>query len=316
MKKIETAAVFGAGAIGAYFIWGLSDKLGENLYVIAEGERKERLEREGLWINQKNFALNVKTPKEAHGVDLLLVSTKYGALRESLDDIAGIVDEHTIVMSLLNGVDSEEIIGERIGMQHMVYSLMKISSERRGNRIVFDGQTAMGIYFGEKGIKEKTERVQAIETLFADTELHYKVCEDIETQIWIKYAFNVSYNLPQAILGCGIGAYKDSKYVKALRDKLRAEVVAVAGAKGIDISNPKKEVATPSPVWKRARYSTLQDLDAKRRTEVDMFAGAMMRMGRELGVPTPVSEVCFYMIKALEEKNDGKFEYECPTEQE
>lgn len=316
MKRIETAAVFGAGAIGAYFIWGLSDKLGENLYVIAEGERKERLEREGLWINQKNFALNVKTPREAHGVDLLLVSTKYGALRESLEDIAGIVDEHTIVMSLLNGVDSEEIIGERIGMQHMVYSLMKISSERRGNRIFFDGQTAMGVYFGEKGIREKTGRVQALEALFADTELHYKVCEDIETQIWIKYAFNVGYNLPQAILGCGIGAYKDSEYVRALRDKLRAEVAAVAGAKGIDISGPKKEVAVQSPVWKRARYSTLQDLDAKRPTEVDMFAGAMMRMGRELGVPTPVSEVCYYMIKALEEKNEGKFEYECPAEQE
>ena len=56
-------------------------------------------------------------------------------------------------------------------------------------------------------------------------------------------------------------------------------------------------------------YSTLQDLDAGRHTEIDMFSGALMRMGAELGIPTPYNEYTYHMIKALEEKNDGRFDY-------
>ena len=64
-----------------------------------------------------------------------------------------------------------------------------------------------------------------------------------------------------------------------------------------------------SAVPASARYSTLQDLDAGRHTEIDMFSGALVRMGKELGIPTPYNEYTYHMIKALEEKNDGKFDY-------
>ena len=64
-----------------------------------------------------------------------------------------------------------------------------------------------------------------------------------------------------------------------------------------------------------ARYSTLQDLDAGRHTEIDMFSGALIRMGKELGIPTPYNEFAYHMIKALEEKNDGKFDYTGPNQE-
>lgn len=307
--EIKTVAILGAGAVGAYFIWGLSEKFGENLWVIADGERKDRLSSDGLLINNRVYKLNVKTPDEARGVDLLLVSTKYGALQSVLHDIEMIVDEHTIVMSLLNGVDSEEIIGARIGMEHMVYSLMKIASERVGNSIVFDGPTTIGLMYGEADKTVPADRCLAIAKVFDGTELHYKICDDIIRQMWFKYALNVSQNQPQAMIGCGVGAYEDSVYVKEIRDKLRGEVVQIAKAKGIDISMPDAAAGKSTPIKKTARFSTLQDLDAKRHTEVDMFAGAMVRMGRELGIPTPYNEFTYNMIKALEEKNDGKFDY-------
>lgn len=307
--EIKTVAILGAGAVGAYFIWGLSKKMGKNLWVVADGERKERLSSEGLLINDKVYSLNIRTPDEARGVDLLLVSTKYGALQSVLHDIEMIVDEHTIVMSLLNGVDSEEIIGAKIGMEHMVYSLMKIASERVGNSIVFDGPTTIGLMYGEADKAEPADRCLAIAKVLEGTELHYKICDDIIRQIWFKYALNVSQNQPQAMIGCGVGAYDDSIYVKEIRDKLREEVVRVAKAKGIDISMPDAVAGKSTPIKKTARFSTLQDLDAKRHTEVDMFAGAMVRMGMELGIPTPYNEFTYNMIKALEEKNDGKFDY-------
>ena len=64
-----------------------------------------------------------------------------------------------------------------------------------------------------------------------------------------------------------------------------------------------------------ARYSTLQDIDAKRHTEIDMFSGALMRMGKELGIPTPYNEYTYHMIKAIEEKNDGRFNYNSDNEE-
>lgn len=306
--KMQTVAILGAGAIGGYFIWGLSEKLGENLWVVAEGERKERLERDGIVINGKQYALNVRTPKEAHGADLLLVSTKYGALRGSLDAIEEIVDEHTTVLSLLNGVDSEEIISERIGNEHMLYSMMKISAERKGNSVNFNGEVTPGVYYGEKGQKEPSERMLAIAELLEGTPLHYHMQEDIIRDLWLKFALNISYNLPQAILSVGFGAYADSEYVARLSECLNAEVETIAAAKGIDITSKSTE-GKPSQSVKKARYSTLQDLDAKRHTEVDMFSGAIVRMGKELNIPTPYNEFAYCAIKALEEKNDGKFDY-------
>ena len=84
----------------------------------------------------------------------------------------------------------------------------------------------------------------------------------------------------------------------------------IAEKKGIDFDKADTSSTFGSKVRDRARYSTLQDLDAGRHTEVDMFAGAVVRMGRELGIPAPYNEFTYHMIKALEEKNDGKFDYE------
>lgn len=111
------------------------------------------------------------------------------------------------------------------------------------------------------------------------------------------------------MLSVGVGAYSDSEHVAALRQGLVAELDAVAKAKGIDISLAAPTSTRGSKVFKRARYSTLQDIDAKRHTEIDMFSGAIIRMGKELGISTPYNEFTFHMIKALEEKNDGKFDY-------
>ena len=309
MKEIKTVAILGSGAVGAYFIWGLSKKLCNNLWIIADGERRIRLEKNGININGEKYDLNLKTPKEAKGVDLLLVAVKYPALGNALSDIAEIVDDDTIVLSLMNGVNSEKIIGGKIGMEHILYSMIKISSERIGNSIHFNGETTPGLYFGEAGQSEPSERMLAVKALLDGTPIHYHMSEDIITEIWEKFAINVSNNLPQAILSCGIGAYSDSIYAAHIFRKLREEVVAVAAAKGITLPTEADDLVSSGIVSKAARYSTLQDLDAKRHTEADMFAGAVVKMGKELGIPTPYNEVVFNIIKAMEEKNDGKFDY-------
>ena len=306
--EIKTVAVMGAGAVGGYFIWGLRQKLAENLWVVAQGSRARQLREQGLYINGERMPLHLRTPEQARGADLLLVATKYGALEASLPDIAAVADGHTVVMSLLNGVNSEDVIAGAVGRQAVLPAFMKIASERRGNAVFFDAQNTAGLYYGEQDSPAVSDRMRAVAALLDGTPLHYHMVEDIQRQIWFKYALNVSQNLPQAVLGVGVGAYADSVHAAYLRDTLRAEVAALAAAKGIDIAAPG-EVGTTSPSAKRARYSTLQDLDAGRHTEVDLFAGAAVEMGRELGVPTPCCEFVLHLIHALEEKNDGRFDY-------
>ncbi|MDD6660124.1 MAG: 2-dehydropantoate 2-reductase [Lachnospiraceae bacterium] len=306
--EIKTVAVLGAGAVGSYIIWGLSGQKDIRLGVIAEGERAERMKK-GCMINDGTYRPEVWTPQEAKGIDLLIVSLKYGALPGALEDIRAITGENTTVMSLMNGVDSEELISEKIGASHVLHSLIKIASHKEGNGYYFNPETTIGIIFGELTAPYQSERVQAVEALFKDTGLHYRVTEHIREEIWSKFRLNVCNNLPQAILGAGVGCYQDSVHMKQISGGLRRELEAVAAAKGIDISKADDSSSHGSAVPPSARYSTLQDLDAGRHTEIDMFSGALIRMGKELGIPTPYNEYTYHMIKALEEKNDGKFDY-------
>lgn len=307
--KIQKVALLGAGAVGSYVIWGLSRCPGVQFGVIAEGSRAERL-RQGCAVNGEILRPAVWTPQEAQGADLLIVALKYGALPGALDTIRTAVTESTTVMSLMNGVDSEEIIGEVIDPSQIVYSLIKVASERKGNQVVFDPETTIGIVYGEADLSRGTGRIEALNDLFAGTGLHYRATDVIRTEIWSKFRLNVPNNQAQAMVGCGVGAYRDSEHVAFLRDRLREEVDRIAEKKGIDFDKADTSSTFGSKVRDRARYSTLQDLDAGRHTEVDMFAGAVVRMGRELGIPTPYNEFTYHMIKALEEKNDGKFDYE------
>ena len=307
--QIKTMAILGAGAVGSYFLWGLHAQMGDSLMIVADGERRRRLETDGITINEDTYHPAIRTPEEARGVDLLLVATKHGALQDVLDDIETIADAHTIVLSPLNGVDSEEIIGGRIGMEHMLYSIMLIASERKGGSIRFDPAFTRGIVFGEAD-GAYSERVKAVEAYFNAGKVKNRVSGEILKELWQKYAFNVSMNLPQAILNVGVGAYVDSEHMAALRWSLRAEIAALAAAKGVDISELSGIESVDHPSPPPARYSTLQDLDAGRPTEIDMLAKTACDLGKQYGIPTPYCEFCYHAVRVLEEKNEGKFVYD------
>lgn len=290
-------------------IWGLSGRKEIRLGVVAEGERAKRLKQNGCKINQVVYRLEVWTAEEAHGVDLLIVSLKYGALSGALETIQTVTGENTVVMSLMNGVDSEEIIAEKIGASHLLHAVIKVASHKEKDGYCFDPDTTIGIIFGELFAPYQSERVQAIEELWRNTGMHFRATKYIQAEMWSKFRLNVCNNLPQAILGAGVGCYRDSIHMQAISNGLRQELEEIAAAKGIDLGKADVSSERSSKVPPSARYSTLQDLDAGRHTEIDMFSGALIRMGKELGIPTPYNEYTYHMIKALEEKNDGRFAY-------
>lgn len=307
--KIKKVAVLGAGAVGSYVIWGLSSRNDIELGVIAEGERAERLKQNGCTINGKIYHPEVWNPRETDAVDLLIVALKYGSLSAALESIQKATSENTIIMSLMNGVDSEEIIAEKVGVEHLLPAVIKVASHKEEDGYHFDPETTIGIIFGELTAPYDSDRIRAIEELFKDTGIHFRATEYAREEMWSKFRLNVCNNLPQAILGAGVGCYRDSVHMKAISDGLKGELEAIAQAKGIDLSKTEASSGRGSAVPPSACYSTLQDLDAGRHTEIDMFSGALIRMGKELGIPTPYNEYTYHMIKALEEKNDGRFNY-------
>ena len=224
IMKITSVAVLGAGAVGSYVIWGLSNREDIKLGVIAEGERKERLSHQGCAINGKDYHPDVWTPEEAEGVDLLIVSLKYGALQGVLENIGKIVGKDTIVMSLMNGVDSEEIIAGQIGKSHILPAVIKVASHREKDGYHFDPETTIGIIFGEYEAPYESERVKAVKELFADTGINYRSTEYAIEEVWCKFRLNVCNNLPQAILGAGVGCYRDSEHMRAIQTGLKKEL--------------------------------------------------------------------------------------------
>lgn len=307
--KIQSVAILGAGAVGSYIIWGLSKKDNIRLGVIAEGDRARRLKESGCAINGAVYRPEVWTSQEAQGVDLLVVALKYGSLPGALESIKTAVGSNTVVMSLMNGVDSEELIAAQVGAEHLLYSFIKVTSHKEVDGYHFDPDATLGVIYGERFAPFESERVKAVRELFTDSGVNFRVTEHIQEEMWSKFRLNVCNNLPQAILGAGVGCYRDSVHMKAISDGLRRELEAIATARGIDL-RIADAVSYGCAVPATARYSTLQDLDAGRHTEIDMFSGALMRMGKELGIPTPYNEYTYHMIKAMEEKNDGLFDYD------
>ena len=156
---------------------------------------------------------------------------------------------------------------------------------------VFDPETTIGIIYGELTAPFDSDRVQAVRALFADTGIHFRVTEHIREEIWSKFRLNVCKQSAAGDPRAGVGCYSDSAHIKAISDGLRRELEAIAAAKGIDLSKAAAASTHGSTVPPTARYSTLQDLDAGRHTEIDMFSGALMRMGRELGIPDALQRI-------------------------
>ena len=122
-------------------------------------------------------------------------------------------NERTMVVSLLNGIDSEELIAGQIGWEPIVNAYMTIVSHRTGNEIeIYHPEGPDGLWYGDRSTPEKTEACQALEEFFAGTRLCTGFVPDILNRQWTKFIRNIAYNLPQAILGVGLGAYGDSAH--------------------------------------------------------------------------------------------------------
>lgn len=300
--------IIGTGAVGAYFIAGLWEKENVEIIIIGDEVHCQKAYQSRI-INGKKYEWQIHRPNQVQSLDLLLIACKYQGLVSVCEMLPQLVNKDTIVMSLLNGVDSEEMIGKYIDAKQILYAYMMISSQRVNHEISFDIEITPGLFYGEKEDGEISERILKVQAIFKDTWIHHQAVANIIEGQWNKFALNMMHNLPQAVIGCGLGAYEDSEHMKYIAQKLRSEVYKVAKAKNIHIEE-FIDMRKIIQVRKAARYSTLQDLDAKRNTEIEMLAGTLIKYAHELKIEVPYSDMIYHLIKTMEEKNRGAFDYE------
>jgi 2-dehydropantoate 2-reductase len=274
----------------------------DGIRIIADKERIMRYSQNPLSVNGKMYEFKFVEPCEkASPPDLILVSVKYNNLLQAIKDIRGHAGEHTIALSLMNGIDSEEIIGRELGIDNMLYSVcVAIDAVREGNSIRYSSFGRLD--FGEKANTTHSPRVEQLKDLFDRASIPYTVPEDMLKALWWKYMVNVGVNQVSAVLKAAYGVFDKVTEARELMEEAMREVIALSAKVGTNLNEDdmieyKRVLKSLSP---EGKTSMLQDVEAGRKTEVEMFSGVVCKLGERYGVETPVNRVLFKMIRAIE----------------
>ncbi len=305
--SIEKIAIIGAGALGAAYGSILYEMDSSRVFFIAGGERYEKLKNDGLVVNGKRYAIAVARPEEAKAADLLIVAVKHHHLDRAITEMKKAIGPETTILSVMNGIDSEERIGAVYGIDKVIYGLtLGIDAVREGNSVNYKNQGR--ILFGEEKNSELTERVLRIKELFDKAGIAYVIPPDMIRSLWFKYMINVGANQTSAILRANYGTLRSSSEARELMDSAMREVIAIGQAMKVDLSEKDIEewYKVLEPLNPAGKTSMFQDVEAGRKTEVEMLAGKVIELGKRWGVPTPVNRRLFDELKKIEALSGAK----------
>jgi len=297
-------SIIGAGAMGAFYAARFFEMDPHSVSIIAGDERHARLRERGLVVNGKHYDFRLVRPEEASPADLVLVAVKHHHLPGAVSDMRKAVGRKTHILSVMNGIRSEEQIGAVYGMDKVLYAIaMGIDAVREGNAVTCSTQGK--ILFGEPDNSVLSGRVKSLQTLFTKAGIVHETPVDMIRTLWWKFMVNVGLNQVSAILDAPYGVFHRSEAAQKVMQDAMNEVIAVANAKGINLS--RKDAEDFLPILRKlspeGKTSMVQDIEAKRKTEVEMFGVKVVEMGLEMNIPTPVNQTLVRLIQALEEKS-------------
>ena len=289
MRKI---LICGLGAVG--LTYAVKFKNGSELKILVDEERYKRYMQNKPVFNGVMQKFDYILPSETFQPDLIVIATKSQGLESAIKNIKNFVHKDVIIISLLNGISSEERIQE-------VYPTTKVlksyfighSAVRNGNSVTQDG-------VGEI-VVEKSSKLQEI---FDEFKINYRMPDDIVYSMWLKYTMNLFSNQVSAILNMSFGELKRNNAFIDFAKKIIAEVRLIAEKKGVkNLENLEKDsLGFLQKMCDEGKTSMLQDVLAGRKTEVDIFAGEIIRLGKLYEIPTPCNQVLYDLIKIVEER--------------
>ena len=289
---IQNAALVGLGAIGILYAAQIAARAPAILRVVADPARIARYKSDPPSFNGGRLDLNYVTP-ETPGppADLVLVAVKSTALRAAIPVIASVVGARTQILPLLNGISAQDVLAEAFGWPRVLHGFVYCSSSMRtGNAVVQGGGDKL--VFGEATNTPPAPRVRAVAAFLERLGIRHDVPADMRAAQWRKFILNTGINQAQAVLRVpSRGIQQDPealRFARTLMDEAAAIGAAIGVAGAADVSAWAQEVILKAAPDNRT--SMLQDVEAGRATEVDLFAGTVCLLGRELGIPTPAND--------------------------
>ncbi|MCM1338206.1 MAG: ketopantoate reductase family protein [Muribaculaceae bacterium] len=303
MNEIKNVLICGLGAIGTIYANKINNYSNCRLKILVDENRLEKYTKNPKTFNGRVLNLDYILPGNTdYKADFIIISTKLDGLNEAVNNIRNFVKEDTIIMSLLNGVTSEKVIAQKYGWKHTLISYyIGDSAMRSGNEITHGGHG--DIVFGINPAKETDQNdIRLVKDLFDKTDIAYRTPDDMMRAYWLKFMLNVSANQPSAIMHLTFGDMQTNPKFLEMLKKIMSEVVQIAKAEGIKNTETMIDEAMAgfNAMIPEGKTSMLQDIEAGRKTEVEMFAGTVIRLGQKHGIPTPYNLVIKDMINIIE----------------
>ncbi len=301
--EIRKVSLVGLGALGVMFGNQLRKTMEKGSFkVVADRDRIKRYEDQGIYSNGERCSFEFQSSDEDNGpVDLAIFAVKYNGLADAISSMKHQIGENTIIISTLNGIKSEEVLGDAFGHDKVVYCVAQgMDAVKEGNALTYKNMGMLVI--GEKKMDEPTERILALHEFLNSHGVKCEMENDMYRKMWSKFMLNVGVNQVVSLYG---GTYGEIHKEGASREMMKSamrEVIALSEKEGVNLTEADLEywmgiLNTLSPDGKP---SMRQDVEARRLSELELFAGTVLELGRKHGIDTPVNQEIFDRITEME----------------
>jgi 2-dehydropantoate 2-reductase len=308
-------AVYGAGGVGAYFGARLAEA-GAELAVIARGAHLEAIRSTGLRVDSVHGDMHVMAsvasddPAAVGRVDVVLLGVKTWQVAGVIPTLAPLLGAETLVVPLQNGVETVEQLRSSLGERNVAGGLCGgfcfIVAPGHVRHI---GGTTF-IRFGEIDGR-RSARVEALRGAFVRARVDAAVPEDIRVALWEKFMFVVPFGGIGAVTRAPIGVIVKEPGTRELLVRGMREIEAVG--RGLGVALPERIVDSTLTVLDAltpAGTSSLQrDIAAGKRSELDEWTGAVVRLGARAGVPTPLHDFLYAALLPQERRARGELTF-------
>jgi 2-dehydropantoate 2-reductase len=296
-------AVVGAGAVGGYF-GGMLARAGVPVVMIGRPAFVEAVKKDGLVLDTVNFREVVRPDASSDmaavaGANLVLFCVKATDTATTAKELAKHIAPSAILVSLQNGVNNAEEIYAASGLDALPAVVYVAAAMPTPGQIKHLGR-------GDIVIGPANKKTESVAKLFTDASVPCRISENIAGELWTKLIWNCALNALSGLGKVTYGEIVGSADARRLVATVVDEVLAVAKAKGIHppgLEDPKVALAGAFKVAEQmsgTRSSTAQDMARGKRTEIASLNGYIAKQGEELGVPTPVNQALYTLVKLQE----------------
>lgn len=299
--EIKTVGVVGLGALGLMYGEHIQNAIGrENICFAMDKERYERHSKDTYTVNGKEIDFNLIDCTDAKPTDLLIVAVKYNSLDSALDTMKKLIGEHTIIISLMNGTTSEEIISARYPHKTVIPCVaIGMDAMRSGTELSYVNKGLLQV-----GITDEKMRpsLKALDAFLTKTGIPHTVESDIMHAMWNKFMINVGINQACMIYDSPYDGIMSSPEKRASLTRAMREVIALSKAEGTNITEDDFNAAMElfNKLDKNSYPSMHQDFKAKRKSEVELFAGTVRNLAAKHGIPVHENDFYYKRITEIE----------------